>query len=168
MELFYIILSILISFFIRFKFINPQKFNGRFNTLKEMHESNVVISPGGHLFTNYNKFVSVFAHFFPCFLSVIMKKKYVVMAQTIGPFFGTWKYPAQMLTKFVLKKAEIVTIRNRNSFDQIDKLNIKINDLRLTNEIVFLFPENIEKTKSDSINLKKKLGFTFHHIYYKR
>ena len=167
-ELSYIILSILISFLIRFKFINPKTLNGRFNTLKQMYESNVIISPGGHLFTNYNKFVPVFAHFFPCFLSVIMKKKYVVMAQTIGPFFGKWKYPGQTLTKFVLRKADIVTIRDRNSLKQIDMLNVKIKDLKLTNEIVFLFPENVEKPKSNSLNKKKTLGFTFHHIYYKR
>lgn len=167
-ELFFLLVNVFLAVLVRFNIVNPSKFKGRFIPLKEIYESNVVISPGGHLFTNYNKFIPVFAHFFPCFLSVIMHRKYVVMAQTIGPFFGTWKFPTQLLTKFVLKHADFVTIRDKNSFDQISMLNVKIKDLRLTNEIVYLFPENVEKTASHPAKQKKVLGFTFHHIYYKR
>ncbi len=150
---------------IRFKIIKASNLKGRFVVLKEIQTSNIIISPGGHLFTNYNKIVPVFAHFFPCFLSFVMKKPFVVMAQTIGPFFGIWKVPAQLMTKFVLKNADIVTIRDSNSFENISKLNVKIKDIRQTNELVFLYPGNNSVNESRTTN---KLGFTFHHIYYKR
>lgn len=164
-EVFYVIMSVIIATSIRLKIINANTLNSRFTAIKEIYHSNVVISPGGHLFTNYNKIVPVFAHFFPCFLAVIMKRPYFVMAQTIGPFFGVWSIPAQILTKFVLKHADIVTIRDSNSFDQISKLKIKIKDIRQTNELVFLYPDN-EAFKVSKPN--NSLGFTFHHIYYKR
>lgn len=164
-EIFYLSISTLIAVLIRYKFINAKKLKGRFTPLKEIYESNIVVSPGGHLFTNYNKIAGVFAHFFPCFLSKIMKKPYAVMAQTIGPFFGLWELPAKTLTKFVLKNADLVTIRDSNSFEQISKLKIEIKDIRKTNELVFLYPDNENFSAS---KVKNKLGFTFHHIYYKR
>lgn len=164
-ELVYVIIIVITALLIRFNLLRLKKGNGRFEALREISESNVVISPGGHLFTNYNKIVPVFAHFFPCFLSVMMKKPYIVMAQTIGPFFGFWKLPAQILTRFVLRHADLVTIRDSNSFEQISALNIKIKDIRQTNELVFLYPENEPVEKSMEMI---KLGFTFHHIYYRR
>ena len=162
---FYVIMSVLIAMLLRFKIIKPSKLGTSFNALKEIYESNVVISPGGHLFTNYNKIVPVFAHFFPCLLSSIVKIPYVVMAQTIGPFFGTWSIPGKIMTRFVLRKADVVTIRDNNSFEQISKLNVKTRDIRQTNELVFLYPDDEEFTVSKT---KNKLGITFHHIYYKR
>ena len=98
-----------------------------------------------------------------------MKTPYVVIAQTIGPFFGFWAWPCRLLTGFVLNHAAHVTVRDDNSLETIAECHFRPALLKRLNEIVFLYPEkdSVQVEKLQPI-LRSCVGITFHHIYYRR
>ncbi len=140
------------------------------SSLKAIGTSDLLISPGGHMFTNYNHFPGITAHFFPCFLAYHLGVEFMIMSQTIGPFFGRWKYPSVQMTKYLLRRASYVAVRDSNSLETLKELGERPKQLEKSNETVLLFPY---ERSSDTTDAKKahdefRVGFTFHHIYYKR
>ena len=167
----HIVIQVILAVLIRWHWLSPARMRGRYVALREIAEANLVISPGGHSFTNFNRFPGVFGHFYPCLLSSIMRIRYLVVGQTIGPFFGFWKIPARWLTRYVLEHAAYVSVRDSNSLETIATCGFHIPHLAQTSELVFLFPQHyVEKSESKirPPNGKKTVGFTFHHIYFQR
>jgi colanic acid/amylovoran biosynthesis protein len=102
-------------------------------------------------------------------LAFAMKKQTMIYAQTVGPFFGPWKWPVKLMTKFVLKKVSVVSLREKSGIKYCD--NVKA--LHHTAETVFAV--ETDKSLAQMVldfnrlrNLKRLLiGVTIHHIYYK-
>jgi len=167
-ELSLIVMQVLVAVAVRFGFAKAEQLRGRFRPLRIICGSDVVISPGGHLFTSFNPFIGVCAHFFPCFLAWLVKTPYVVIGQTLGPFFGLWKHPGAMITSFLLRKAAHVSTREESSFENLTKCGIPTGKVKKTSELVFLYPEKPGKSaEAPSYGQPEVLGVTFHHIYYK-
>jgi colanic acid/amylovoran biosynthesis protein len=130
--------------------------------------SEVVMLPGGHFFTSLNGFHVIISHYWALRFAQLLGKKTMIYAQTIGPFFGKTKRISYFLTKRIVKKTNIVTLRESDS-----KKLISGNNIFVTAETVFA--NNIKTNLSESIDIVNKLkqtqktiiGVTIHHIYYK-
>ncbi|MBP1644461.1 MAG: polysaccharide pyruvyl transferase [Bacteroidetes bacterium] len=162
-----ICLQIIVAILVRFKVIKANNLKGRFYFINILSSVDKVVSPGGHLFTNFNQFGAVFAHFYPLFLSSIIKKDYYVLAQTLGPFFGKWRFFAVLLTKYVVKHAKYVSVRDNYSLNNLSSLKIPTSMIHKTNEIVFLYPDESKFEEDNVINDSITVGVTIHHLYYK-
>jgi len=159
------------AIFVRLKIVKLKCREGRFYPLKMLYEADLVVYPGGHLFTNLNHFWGNFAHFFPSLLLVILKKKYIIIGQTVGPFFGLSRRITKRLTLFTYKHAKYISTRDFNSIDTLTSIGIDKNKINKTNEIVYLFPKDVLKhfnTELNFNNSKRTLGITIHHLYYKK
>lgn len=165
-EILVILLQIIVAYLIRIKLINPQKLKGRLYFLNVMTSSDKIISPGGHLFTSFNQIGAVFAHFYPCLLSRILKMDFYVIAQTIGPFFGKLRFLTILLTRFVIDSSKFVSVRDSYSLTNLHEIGISSESIVKTNELVFLFPDS--KSSSENLNSNEiTIGITIHHLYYK-
>lgn len=138
-------------------------------TINAYLESDVIVIPGGHFFTNLNGIHQVFSHFWGLYFAFLLGKKTMIYAHTIGPFFGKYKYICKLFTKLICKKVNIITIREADSMKYCKGLN----NVYLTSETVFLnqVDNNIIIKAKDYINFetskREKVGLTIHHIYYK-
>ena len=133
-------------------------------------QADAVILPGGHFFTSFNGVFSNLSHTIGIFAAFALKKKTMIYAQTLGPFWG-WK---GILEKWmflrVLKRINTVTVRDQRSLDTFGKYHP---GMQLTAEIVFAaeVPElrGNARTFIQHVreNGRKVLCVTIHHIYYK-
>lgn len=170
-ELLFALFKVIIAIFIRLGIVKLKCSKGQFYPLRVLYEANMVVYPGGHLFTNLNHFWGNFSHFFPSLLLVILKKKYIIIGQTVGPFFGFSRKITERLTLFAYNHAEYISTRDFNSIETLSSIGINRNKINKTNEIVYLFPKdmlNNYEIKLNFNNNKKTLGITIHHLYYKR
>ncbi len=151
---------------VRMRLLNPARLSGRFAVIREMCSADLMVSPGGHLFTTLNRPGQFFAHFFHCLMCVLLKRRYAVIAQTIGPFSGRFRIPDLMMTRFVLKHAAYTSFRDEGTFETLKKHGIHTDKAAATNEIVFLFPEPSVRRRGEAD--RPVVGVTIHHIYYKR
>lgn len=169
-EIFKLILLILVCAFVKFHLIPDKVLKSKFLFIYWIKKADLILYPGGHLFTNFNHFPGNLIHFFPSMILRIMNRNYIILGQTIGPFFGFYKIPTMLITKFVLDGAQVISIRDTNSFKSIYKLNIPKRKVIKTSDVVLLFPKDIiKKTNIKKLfdNESKILGITIHHIYFK-
>jgi len=94
--------QIVLAVLLRCRLIRPSWLRGPFAPLRIIAESDLVVSPGGHLFTSLNHFVGVWAHFTPCLLATLVGTPYAVVAQTLGPCYGMWRRPSIWLIRFLV------------------------------------------------------------------
>ncbi len=72
-------------------------------------DSNVLISGGGSLLQNSTSSLSLLYYLGIIFLAKLLGTKVIIFAQGIGPIYGKWW---QRLTRFVLKRCDLVTVRD--------------------------------------------------------
>jgi len=139
------------------------------NTIEFYLKADVVVLPGGHFFTNFNSFPVIISHAYGIMFGKWLGKKTMIYAQTIGPFFGRYKFITKKITYFVIKKTDIITVRERYSYKKLKENK----NVFLTAESVFLLPvdKDLGLKINDFAKIRKKskrlLGVTIHHIYYK-
>lgn len=139
-------------------------------TIQLYLRSNVVTLPGGHLFTNLNSFITNLSHFYGLFFAIALKKRCMVYAETIGPFFGIWGPISFLLTRFLLKRVDIVTVRDRNSLEYCQGLK----NSYMTAECVFALEtdQSLADYLPDAVRVESSgrllVGVTVHHLYYRR
>lgn len=140
------------------------------NKTVELYENtDVVVLPGGHFFTNFNGLGMNFSHFFAMILAFSLKKPTMIYAQTIGPFFGVFKLPVLAMTAFILRNVDAVTLREKGGLTYCN--NVK--RIELTAETVFALDteislaQNVKGLQSVRDNGEILVGVTIHHIYYK-
>ncbi len=97
-----------------------------FQILKETFKSQVLISGGGSLLQDATSLKSLIYYLFVIFTALVLKKDVIIFAQGIGPINSKL---GQYLTKTLLKKAKLVTVRDTKSYEllkswSIDSLNI--------------------------------------------
>ena len=137
-------------------------------TMEAYMRADVVVFPGGHSFTTMNGFGQVFSHCVGFYFGKIIGKKTMVYAHTIGPFNGILSIIIKKMSLYVLKRTDVVTVRESDSLKYCTDCNVI-----LTAETVFSLPSNIhlgESIKELQIVRHKGrivVGLTIHHIYYK-
>ncbi|BCD62076.1 colanic acid/amylovoran biosynthesis protein [Nitratiruptor sp. YY08-26] len=139
------------------------------DTIELYIDSEVVVLPGGHFFTNLNSFPVVFSHFYGLLFAKLMGKKTMIFSQTIGPFFGKFRKLTELMTNFIIKKTDIVTLREEDSLQYCKKYK----NVFVTAETVFALPTNrklaekIHQLKNLKVDERMIIGVTIHHIYFK-
>jgi len=97
----------------------------RFNTqeiMDRMEKCNVFISGGGSLIQNTTSFQSLLYYLGLIFLAKsFFQKKTIVFAQGIGPLKG---FLAKMLTGFVLKNTDLISVRDRESHNLLKNMGV--------------------------------------------
>lgn len=167
-EFFWIIYSLIWILFFKINIKLPlPSFKNK--TIELYLNSDVVVLPGGHFFTNLNGFPVNFSHAYGLLYAKWLGKKTMIYAQTIGPFFGKFGNLTKRMTDYVLRHTDIISVREEDSL----KYCKNYDNVELTAETVFALPTD----KDMAINLpdlqelrkssKTIVGVTIHHIYYK-
>jgi colanic acid/amylovoran biosynthesis protein len=169
-EMAHLLAQVGLALLLRWRIFNPSSLGRPFHPLHMLHQSDLIISPGGHLFTNFNPFIGVCAHWFPYLLAVLMGKRYAILGQTLGPFFGAFRRPTIWMTRFLVKHAALVSVRDSCSLSTLQDCGIDTAAILKTSELVFLLPDHgVSNASPDPFPGRDPVvGFTFHHLYYKR
>ena len=137
-------------------------------TINAYLNADLIILTGGHHYTNFNNFPTNFSHIWAMFFAQQLNKKTMMYAQTVGPFFGKWGGLTRYLTNLIVKKSNVVTLRESGSLRNCNGKNVFV-----TAESVFSLQTKLELAVNIKIlkqirqNEKKVVGITIHHIYYK-
>ncbi len=137
-------------------------------TIGAYERADAVVFPGGHSFTSMNGLGRVFSHCMGLYFGKILGKKTMVYAHTIGPFKGRFGKVIKWMSMYVLRRTDLVTIREKDSLKYCKGCNVK-----LTAETVFSLPTDKDAAKEvvELQKLKERgktiVGLTIHHIYYK-
>jgi len=125
-------------------------------------EADIIIACGGG-YLGGNKFQSIPQDLFPMYLAKKLKKKVFLYAQSVDPISNKI---LKLVTKFVLNRVNLITLREQNSLDLLKSMNIKC-PMYLTADPAFLIdkrPENegkklLEDAGYDKFS-NKKIGMT--------
>jgi len=124
------------------------KFNFR-EIIKEIKSSNVFISGGGSLIQDTTSFKSLLYYLSLIFLAKLLGTKTIIFAQGIGPLNSIL---SGVLTKFVLSKAHLVTVRDKDSHLLLKKMGV--DSLLMTDPVWCLELANEDKIlKVDKVNI---------------
>jgi len=138
-------------------------------TVNLYERADVIVLPGGHFFTNFNGMGMNLSHFYAMMLAFAMRKRTMIYAQTVGPFFGVFKWPVRAMTGFVLRYVDVVTLREKGGLQYCRG----VHHLKQTAEIVFALDtdvalaQRVEGLKSARRDGRPLIGVTIHHLYYK-
>nr|WP_319392939.1 polysaccharide pyruvyl transferase family protein [uncultured Desulfobacter sp.] len=141
----------------------------KYKTIQLYENADVIVLPGGHFFTNFNGPAMNFSHFYAMLLAFAMRKPTMVYAQTVGPFFGPWKWPVKLMARFVLRHVNVVSLREKSGIKHCND----VKELHHTAETVFAVEtdKSLAQFVPDFNRLRRLkrflIGVTIHHIYYK-
>lgn len=116
--------------------------NGRFSEpLMRMMDCDVVISPGGHFIGQRYFFITSLGEIA---MSKIMGKRFLICAQTIGPFDG---WLSRRLVTAVLSLADIIVTRDSRSAGWLRREGLK--NVHVTADLAFTFghPQKCKKSR---------------------
>lgn len=128
----------------------------RFNykdIIGEMKASDVFISGGGSLLQDATSFKSLLYYLWLINLATSFRKKTIIFAQGIGPISTIF---ARFLTRRVLLKANLISVRDRESRDFLNKMRL---DSVLSTDAVWclkdskLNPKKSSLLKPDKVNV---------------
>ncbi len=89
--------------------------------LKELYNSDCLISGGGSLLQDITSKKSLVYYLLVIFAAKIFRKKVIIFAQGIGPVNNK---VLACLTRFLLKKSDLVTVRDENSLNLMKKWEV--------------------------------------------
>lgn len=113
----------------------------RFNLpgiLRAMKDTDLLLSGGGSLLQNVTSQVSLFYYLFIIGLAALFGKKIMLFAQGIGPIRGSF---ARRLTRLVCSKADLITVRDDGSLNDLKNMGFAERDVHVTSDAVFSLPE---------------------------
>ncbi len=102
--------------------VNTYKYKDFKEVFNAIKSTDVLISGGGSLLQNKTSAGSLLYYLGIIFLAKLLRKKVIIFAQGIGPIKGKF---FNSLTKSVLKMADLVTVRDRNSQNLLLKWGVK-------------------------------------------
>lgn len=111
--------------------VNRFKFKEVFDALKN---SSLLISGGGSLLQDVTSTRSLIYYLSVIKLAKILKKPVMVYANGIGPVNGKLN---RKLTKNILNKVDLITLRDEDSKDYIENLGVKNKNVHVTADPVF-------------------------------
>lgn len=109
----------------------------RFNFIEiiaRLSSADMLISGGGSLLQDVTSSRSLFYYLTILSLGRLLSKKVMLCAQGIGPINSPW---LRRLTAYVCKRADYITVRDRDSLYELRRLNIPEHKIQLTADAVF-------------------------------
>ncbi len=132
----------------KYKVNSVQTFN-LFKVLTEIIKCDCLISGGGSLLQDSTSKKSLIYYLAVIFFAVLFCKKVIIFAQGIGPISDNF---LRNITKVLLKFADLVTVRDKNSYELINQWGIKS---VLINDPVWNIPvSNTPKTDKIGVQLR--------------
>lgn len=144
------------------KFCFPFLFSDK--VIDAMQNADLVISKGGHFYKSrqynlFRGFYSTSTALYSILLSMRLRKKYAIIAHTVGPFNN---YLSRVITKMVFKKATIISTRENISKGILLSMGLRNSEVQVLPDTAFaLIPvsqENIE-TFLEKQGLKENLRY---------
>lgn len=102
--------------------INASNYMNVFSILAEILKCDVLISGGGNLIQNETSNNSLYYYLFIIFMAKLCFKKVAIYSQGIGPVEGGFQ---RLISKIILKMADIITVRDIYSQRILNKWKIK-------------------------------------------
>ncbi|MDO5707047.1 MAG: polysaccharide pyruvyl transferase CsaB [Andreesenia angusta] len=134
-----------------------------FKIIKSIRKSDLLISGGGSLLQDVTSKRNVLYYLFIMYIGIIMKKKVMIYSQGMGPIRSEFN---KKLTKRVLEKIDIITLRDSRSERFLKEIELKNPNVFVTADpVLALSQENLDIGKSILIgeNLdfgaRKNIGF---------
>lgn len=130
----------------------------------------VVIDLGGDGLSENYGLVLLCNSAFPLFLSLLLKKPFVIYAQSIGPF-KSWF--TRRLMKFIFDRASLITLREEISKKYLRKIKVKNKNVFLTADPAFLLKPSYPPEVSNHLSEirghmhKKIVGVTASQLIYR-
>jgi len=133
-------------------------------------EADVVVCPGGHLFTTMNPLISVWTYSFSVLLAKKLNKPVIGHSQTIGPFEGISKWISKFLSKKAIKKMDPIFLREKSSEEVVKKMGLEEKEYSFAGETAYLLNKVNKEYEEDFSEIEKdktNIGLTIHHLYYR-
>ena len=105
-----------------------------YKIIKEITRSQVIVLGGGGLFQDMTSSLSLYYYLLVMFLAKLFSKKLFVYSVNINEL----AYFNRLLASFMLKKADMITVREKRSLQVLEKLGINPQKAELTADPVFL------------------------------
>ena len=121
-----------------------------FKIIKAMRSSKLLVSGGGSLLQDVTSKKSLYYYLTILFLAKLLGKKVMLYAQGIGPINSTF---GRKLTGIICKKVDLITVRDDGSYEELQRLGIKKENIIVTSDAVFALGKTPESF-GDSV-LKK-------------
>lgn len=130
-----------------------------FSIFKMMLESNVLLSGGGSLLQDVTSTRSLIYYLSIILLAKTVNLPVILYANGIGPINKRFN---RMLTKFVINKVNMITLRDEDSKNELARIGITKPKIEITADPVFtlepIYTRQIAKIfKAEQINLEKPL-----------
>ncbi len=126
-----------------------------FEIIRNILKCDILISGGGSLLQNKTSNFSLYYYLFILLSAKLFFKKTIVFAQGIEPVRGKFN---KIITSFILKTVDFITVRDENSLNLLKKYNIKAS---LVSDPVYSLIDETEISKDKSgviIQLRKFEG----------
>lgn len=114
-------------------------------TIQAIKKSDAVIFPGGGLFTDSENWRAVLLWGIHILIASYFWKPVYLLGQSIGPFKNKF---SRKFTSFCLRKAEIISTRDKASINELKKLGVTQSKTKLGNDSAFYLTGKTPKTKS--------------------
>lgn len=133
-----------------------------FMTLKQIKTSNFIVSKGGSFICNSKNIrekLALFRYLYQFFFIISMKKKMIILFQSIGPIHGFF---SRVYVNILLRKCYRVVIRE-NICKELYRYIKYPNNLIISNDIAFIMP--MDKKELNIINEENfNIGITIKYV----
>ncbi|WDV45259.1 polysaccharide pyruvyl transferase CsaB [Clostridiaceae bacterium M8S5] len=122
-----------------------------FSVYKEIKNSDLLISGGGSLIQDITSTKSILYYLSLLKLAKHKKKPVMVYANGIGPIN---KRLNKILSKKILNKVDVITLRDFDSLNTLNKLNVNNENIHVTADPVYALKEENEDRINEILNLE--------------
>lgn len=99
-----------------------------------MAQTDLLLSGGGSLLQDVTSSRSLYYYLSILFLAKLLGKKVMLFAQGIGPIKSSL---AKSITRFVCKKADLITVRDDGSLEELKSMGFSDQEVIVTSDAVF-------------------------------
>jgi len=131
----------------------------------------LVIELGGDTLSEYYGLVSLYDNAYPLFLSFLLKKPFVIYAQSVGPFNSRL---IRFFIRFLFNKASLITLRERISEEYLSRVGVDNKNIFLTADAAFLlnpvYPSDFSRILREIVsreNLEGVIGLSASQLIYR-
>ncbi len=102
---------------------------------------------------------SLAARFFDYYFSLALKKNIVFFTQSLGPFKTQQN---KLHIKKIFDKAALILLRDQQSLDNLEQINVNTANARVCSDIVFAVADKevLQKAKTTELNKNLKIGIS--------
>ncbi|MBE8955280.1 MAG: polysaccharide pyruvyl transferase CsaB [Quinella sp. 2Q5] len=115
--------------------------------IKKIRAADLLISGGGSLLQNVTSGRSLYYYLAIIFFALAFGCKVMLYAQGIGPIRGTF---ARKLTELIVNRVDLITVRDRGSLAELERLNI-------TRPKIFLTADPVLAMRPAPLDIGKKI-----------